>query len=72
MNKPTLSQIVGIVQQQSYHLWVCKCGVYSFVPCQEAVERFGDVEVHHLGFRLSSLKPYEPCNEFKAMIEVFI
>ena len=72
MNKPTLSQIVEIAQQQSYHLWICKCGVESFVPCQEAVERFGNVEVHDLGFRLSPMSFNGPCSEFKATIEVFI
>lgn len=72
MSKPTLSQFAELVQEESYHLWINKNGKRSFTPCHEAVERFGNVEVQRLGYRLSPLPPYEPSNEFKVMIEVFI
>ena len=72
MSKPTLGQVVEIAQQQGHFIGIIEEGEYHFVLCEEAVDRFGDIEVKDLSFCISSLAFTEPCNEFKATIKVFI
>lgn len=72
MSKPTLGQIVEIAKQQGHFIGIVKDSEYHFVLCEDAVNKFGDVEIKDLSFNISAMLSKKPCNEFKATIKVFI
>ena len=72
MNKPTLGQIVEVAKRQGHFIVIVKGGEYHFVKCEEAVGKFGDVEIKDLSFDISAVVLSKPCNQFKSTIKVFI
>ncbi len=63
MSKPTLSQIVEVAKQQGRFIGIVKDGDYHFVLCEEAVNKFGDIEIQDLRFDLTSPLTEKPCSE---------
>ena len=45
MSKPTLSQIIELIKNNSKSIGVVCDGAYEYVECGVAIEKFGDVEV---------------------------
>lgn len=72
MSKPTLGQIVEVAKQQGHFIGIVQDREFHFVKCEDAVKKFGDVEIKDLSFDISSLVFSKPCNQFKATIKVFI
>lgn len=72
MSKPTLSQIVEVAKQQGCFIGIVKDGDYHFVLCEEAVNKFGDIEIQDLRFDLTSPLTEKPCSEIKVSMRVFI
>ena len=72
MSKPTLGQMVEVAKQQGHFIGIVKDRDFHFVKCEDAVEKFGDVEIKDLSFNISSLVFSKPCNQFQAVIKVFI
>lgn len=72
MSKPTLGQMVEVAKQQGHFIGIVKGRDFHFVKCEDAVEKFGDVEIKDLSFNISSLVFSKPCNQFQAVIKVFI
>ena len=72
MSKPTLGQIVEVAKQQGHFIGIVKDREFHFVKCEDAVEKFGDVEIKDLSFDISAVVLSKPCNQFKSTIKVFI
>ncbi len=48
MSKPTLGQIIELIKINSKSIGVVCDGVYEYMECAVAIEKFGDVEVKEL------------------------
>ena len=48
MSKPTLSQMVELFKANVRVIGIIQEGRYESVPCDEVVEKFGDVEVKEI------------------------
>ena len=48
MSKPTLSQMVELFKTNVRVIGIIQEGRYESVPCDEVVEKFGDVEVKEI------------------------
>ena len=48
MSKPTLSQIIELIKNNSKSIGVGCDGAYEYIECAVAIEKFGDVEVKEL------------------------
>ena len=55
MSKPTLSQMVELFKTNVRVIGIIQEGRYESVPCDEVVEKFGDVEVKEIDCSVHTL-----------------